>query len=67
MLILAGPPRSSTFLLYGGTGAGYLFHNTIVVPSGGTFVTSGMAILDATEENSVMASDITTIPSNIPA
>jgi Ca2+-binding RTX toxin-like protein len=50
--------------VYGGTGAGYLFYNG---DDGGKFAASGMAVLGANGQNSVMASDITTIPNFIPA
>jgi len=57
-----GPTSSEYVFVYGGTGAGYLFYN------GNTkFAISGMAITGANGQNSVNASDITTIPNNIHA
>jgi hypothetical protein len=50
--------------VYGGTGAGYLFYNG---DSGGFAARSGMELLGATGENSVMLNDITTIPAGINA
>jgi hypothetical protein len=57
----ATPPEY--VFVYGGTGAGYLFYNG---DGGGKFALSGMAILGANGQHSVNASDITTIPNNVP-
>jgi Ca2+-binding RTX toxin-like protein len=56
-----GNAREYVFV-YGGTGAGYLFYNG---DFSSHFAQAGMAILGANGENSVMASDITTIPVNL--
>jgi hypothetical protein len=58
------PGQSEYVFVYGGTGAGYLFY---ISDSAFHFATSGMAILGANGQNSVNASDITTISSNINA
>jgi Ca2+-binding RTX toxin-like protein len=62
---------SEYVFVYGGVGTGYLFYNGDHGSSNpitlGHAATAGLALVGATGENSVMSSDITTIPSNVPA
>jgi hypothetical protein len=51
--------------VYGGTGAGYLFYNGDIGPNDSSLATAGMALSGQNGENSVMASDITLIPTAI--
>jgi Ca2+-binding RTX toxin-like protein len=59
----SGHTGSQYVFVYGGTGAGYLFYNS---DTGGAFATAGMALVGNNQEGSVAATDITTIPNNIP-
>jgi Ca2+-binding RTX toxin-like protein len=58
-----GGPVSEYVFVYGGMGAGYLFYNGDIPQ---TAATAGMALVGQNGENSVMASDITLIPNNVP-
>jgi Ca2+-binding RTX toxin-like protein len=64
-----GGARDYVFV-YGGTGAGYLFYNAgsahDTSASGSTFATTGMALVGNNQEGSLAATDITTIPGNVP-